>query len=73
MEPVGEVSIDFQTDLFSLNKIEYVAYLMYPAFLFSPSILTSAIRVDLDPIIKMRLQALIYILRVALTFWTKIT
>ena len=41
MEHVDEVSIDFQSDQFYYsrpnNKI-YVAYFVYPAFLFRPSI-----------------------------------
>ena len=40
MEPVGQVPIDLLTDFHNSrpsNKI-YVAYFMYPAFLFRPSI-----------------------------------
>ena len=44
MGPVGKLSIDFQSDRFSLfmsiNKI-YVAYCMCPAFLFRPSIFSN--------------------------------
>ena len=43
MEPSGGVSIDFQSDRFSLFYAKqyniYVAYFMYPAFLFRPSIM----------------------------------
>ena len=41
MEQVDEVSIDFQSDRFHYSTPSYkicVAYFMYPAFLFRPSI-----------------------------------
>ena len=41
MEPFGEVSIDFSLTDFHYSKPSnkiYVAYFMYPVFLFHPSI-----------------------------------
>ena len=49
MEPVGDVSIDFQSAQFSLyisDKI-YVAYFMYPTFLLHPSISAKSETMDI--------------------------
>ena len=38
MEPIGEISIDFQPDQFLAQAIEYMLCIfMYPVFLFPPS------------------------------------